>query len=244
MNTTRFATIALVIILAFALAIPAHAQEAPQLPSTQSASQQQMSPVLGGDTECADPQTVEEKLDCLNAKFDRLLSILADFFAAPVNKEVPAATEAPAATEPAAEAPAASAPAGPFVSLKYDESGEFMPEGQTRLIALYLRDAQAAGSSQEAMEKAISLIQQEASTVEATVFEGTTLTLDQHQAWMVWCSNSEGINPPSDVSDVFDNMPTGPGKVWIQVPFGENVPLRSDDAWTGCADGFWAVAVN
>ena len=158
----------------------------------------------------------------------------------------PAPTDEPAFDPIATETPEEFAEVvASFVSLKYDETdGENVATGQTRLIAFYLRDAQAAGATQEAMEQAAAAIQQEADTVEASVFEGNTLQLDEHWAWLVWCSNADGVNPPADVSDVFDMLPQGPARFWIQVPFAEGVPLRSDNTWTGCADGFWAVTVH
>lgn len=137
-------------------------------------------------------------------------------------------------------------PDGQVGSLNYDESNaDPLTSGQTRLIALYLRDAEAAGTTQAAMEAAIVAIQQEAAASNATVMQGSTLTLPQRVAWLVWCSNAQSVDYPADISDVFDLLPQGPGRVWIQVPFAEGVPLRSKDTFSGCTGGdFWAVRVH
>lgn len=142
--------------------------------------------------------------------------------------------------------PTPVAPPAEVGSLNYDETnGDPLTPGQTRLIALYLRDAEAVGTTQAAMEQAVSLIQQEAAAVNATVQQAASLTLDQRVAWFVWCSNASAADFPADVSDVFDKLPQGPGRVWIQVPFAEGVPLRSKDTFSGCTGGdFWAVRVH
>lgn len=133
-----------------------------------------------------------------------------------------------------------------IVELKYDETGGTnLTSGQSKLIALYLR--LKAPISQGALEGAVAKIQQEAATTKAATFEGTTLTLDQRQAWLVWCSNASQVDPPADVSLVHEVTLLDPktvGRTWIQVPFANGVPLRSDDTWTGCSEKFWAVAVH
>lgn len=137
---------------------------------------------------------------------------------------------------------------GQFVSLNYDESNsDPLTPGQSQLIALYLRIA--APITQAELENAISQIQQEAATTKAATFQGSTLTLDQRQAWAVWCSNATNVDPPADVSLVHEITllhPNTLGRVWIQVPFAAGVPLRSDNTWRGCnsSSGFWAVAVR
>lgn len=137
----------------------------------------------------------------------------------------------------------AAVPAG---SLKYDETGGVnLAPGQKQLIATYLR--LPAPISQAALEAPVAKIQAEAATAKATVFEGTTLTLDQRVAWLVWCSDATQVDPPADVSLVHEVSLLDPktlGRVWIQVPFAQGVPLRSDDTWTGCNGQFWAVAVH
>ena len=132
-----------------------------------------------------------------------------------------------------------------FVWLNYDETdGDLLIPGQSRLIALYLREAEGQGTTQAAMEEAVRLIQHEAASANATTMQGLTLTLPQRQAWLVWCSDASKVDYPTDISDVFDMLPQGPGRIWIQVPFAEGVPLRSDDTFLGCTGEFWAVAVN
>lgn len=134
-----------------------------------------------------------------------------------------------------------------FIALKYDETGGTgLTSGQTRLAALYLRDAMGAGSTQSAMEAAIASIQREAAASHATTFQGATLTLDQHQAWLVGCSDASRVDFPADTSIVFDKMPKGPAQVYIQVPFAQGVPIRTKDTFSGCnaPAGFWAVAVR
>jgi hypothetical protein len=114
-----------------------------------------------------------------------------------------------------------------------------------QLIARYLRIA--APISQASLEAAISQIQQEAVAAHATTFQGQILTLDQHQAWLVWCSDGTQVDPPSDVSLVHEVTLLASntlGRVWIQVPFAMGVPLRTDDTWKGCNPSFWAVAVH
>lgn len=152
-------------------------------------------------------------------------------------------TNAPASATAPANTPAA--PANTTVSLKYDETGgtELTP-GQTTLIATYLR--MTAPIAQSNLEQAVGQIQQEAANAKAEVHEGTTLKLDQRVAWFVWCPNSTEVNPPADVSDILDKLLANEtlGKVWIQVPFAEGVPLRNDDTWQGCPGKFWAVALH
>ncbi len=132
-----------------------------------------------------------------------------------------------------------------YVSLNYDESnGDALTPGQENIVAKYLRDAEAAGVTQAAMETAIGFIQQEAARVGATVFEGKELTLDQHQAWLVWCSDATGANVPTDASVIFDQLPQGPGNAWIQIIFDQRVPVRGDNTFKGCNGTFWAVAVK
>lgn len=149
---------------------------------------------------------------------------------------------------PASSAPAA--PAGPaastYASLKYDETnGTALITGQSKLIALYIRDAMGQNGTQQAMEAAISNIQVEAQNTKATVFESSSLQLDQRQAWLVWCSNADTADFPTDTSDVMDKLRHGPGRIWIQVPFAQGVPLRSKDSFSDCTGGkFWAVAVH
>lgn len=145
----------------------------------------------------------------------------------------------PMPTPPAFQASVMSA------SLNYDESNnDPLSVGQNQLIALYLR--LPAPIMQSDLENAISQIQQEAAAVNATVFEGSTLTLDQSVAWLVWCSDATFVDPPADVSLVHEITlldSTTVGRVWVQVPFAEGVPLRSDDTWVGC-NAFWAVLVH
>lgn len=141
---------------------------------------------------------------------------------------------------------APTAPAALPGPLKYDETGGVvLAPGQKQLIALYLR--LPAPISQNALEGAVAKIQQEAAAAKAMVFEGLNLKLDQRQAWLVWCSNATAVDPPADVSLVHEVTlldPATVGRVWIQVPFAEGVPLRTDDTWTGCSGDFWAVAVR
>jgi hypothetical protein len=135
-----------------------------------------------------------------------------------------------------------------YVSLNYDETnGDPLTPGQSQLIALYLRIP--APITQTQLETAVSQIQQEAAAANATTFQGSTLKLDQHQAWLVWCSDATQVDPPADVSLVHEITlldPSTLGRVWIQVPFADGVPIRSDDTWKGCNSqtGFWAVAVH
>ncbi|MBI3577390.1 hypothetical protein HY086_05120 [Candidatus Gottesmanbacteria bacterium] len=131
------------------------------------------------------------------------------------------------------------------VSLKYDETGGIkLTPGQQKLVSQYLRDAMAKGTTQPAMESAVRSIQAEATSAKATVYTGNTLALNQLQAWMLWCPNAKEVDTPTDVSDVFNKLEAGPGKIWIQVPFAEGVPLRTKNTWKGCPEGFWAVAVD
>jgi len=169
----------------------------------------------------------------------------------------PTPTPAEQQTESDATAPDSTAseqPATPddqqsalYVSLNYDETnGDPLTTGQMQLIARYLRIP--APISQAALEAAISQIQQEAVAAHATTFQGQILTLDQRQAWFIWCSDARMVDPPSDVIVV---QPTRPapetfGSIWVQIPFAPGVPRRVDDTWRGCnsPSGFWAVAVH
>lgn len=169
-----------------------------------------------------------------------------------------ACTPVPVAQQPAAQQPAVStpkveqpAPAVPaaqttYVSLNYDETnGDPLTPGQSQLIAIYLRVAMGSNGTQTAMEAAISFIQNEAQVVHATVKEGDTLTLPRDHAWLVWCSNATQVNAPTDVSDVFGQLRTGAGKVWIVVPFAAGVPWPSANTFSGCTGArFWSVAIH
>jgi hypothetical protein len=159
------------------------------------------------------------------------------------------ASEPPAelSTSSAAPLTTGAVPAVTYTSLNYDETNsDPLTVGQNRLVAEYLREAMGAGGTQAAMESAIMAIQIEAANAQASVFEGATLILDQHHAWLVWCSDASGADFPTDTSDVFDTLRQGHGMVWIQVPFAPEVPLRSKDTFSGCNSptGFWAVAVH
>lgn len=164
--------------------------------------------------------------------------------AAPVSAAPPVSGPGAPASGPAA-GPAAQVPAA---SLNYDETNaDALTPEQTQLIALYLRIL--APITQAQLESAVSQIQVEAAASSAVTFQGSTLTLDQNQAWLVWCSDATAVDPPADVSLVHEisllDVNTL-GRVWIQVPFATGVPLRTDDTWTGCnaTAGFWAVKVH
>lgn len=172
---------------------------------------------------------------------------------APTTTTVPPTPVPATPTQPAVQQPAAPAPeptAVPpttiqFTSLNYDETNlDRLTTGQRQLVALYFREAMKAGSTQAAIEAAIKEIQQDAAAAKATTFEGATLKLDQHWAWLVWCSDASGVDYPTDTSDVFDKLAQGPGRVWIQVPFASGVPLRTKDSFSGCNGKFWAVAIH
>lgn len=128
--------------------------------------------------------------------------------------------------------------------LKYDETnGISLPKGQTKLIALYLRDAMAAEGTQSAMEKAVSLIQKEAASVGAETGHGKTFTPDRSHAWLVWHSNANQVTQiPTDVSDVMGSHRKGAGKVWIVVPFADGVPRPVKNTFS-CTEGefYWAA---
>lgn len=130
-------------------------------------------------------------------------------------------------------------------SLNYDETNsDPLPAGQSRLVAEYLR--LESPISQQTLESAVAAIQQEAANVQAETYEGATLTLNQNQAWFVWCSNGTEVDPPADVSIIHEQSLLADGtvgQVWIQIPFADGVPLRSDDTWQGC-ESFWAVKVH
>ena len=129
-------------------------------------------------------------------------------------------------------------------SLKYDETGgTALVPGQKQLIALYLR--LPAPISQAALEAAVAKIQQEAVAANATTFEGLTLKLDQKVAWLVWCSDATKVDPPADVSLVHEITLLAKatvGRVWIQVPFAEGVPLRSEYLTDVCK--IWATRLG
>ncbi len=176
--------------------------------------------------------------------------------AAPTPTQAPTSTPVPptATRVPPTSAPTATitttiaiSPSTGIVSLKYDETnGTALTPGQSRLIALYLREA-GAGPSQAEMEKAVAAIQLEAKNAGATVFQGSTLKLDQHHAWLVWTPNALNSEQPNDVSKVYSSLPLVAipptlGRVYIQVPFAEGVPLRTKDTWSGAE--YWAVAVH
>lgn len=161
------------------------------------------------------------------------------------------ANNAPATPPPPAQGVPITPPAAPSgstanASLNYDESNaDALTPGQSQLIALYLRIP--APITQSQLETAVSQIQQEAAAANATTFQGTTLTLNQNQAWLVWCSDATQVDPPADVSLVHEiTLLAGDtrGRLYIQVPFAQGVPLRTDDTWTGCNGTFWAVAVH
>ena len=148
--------------------------------------------------------------------------------------------------QPPTEAPVVQS--NGFVSLNYDETNnDSNAVGQTQIIAQYLRIPAPIG--QTTLEAAISQIQHEAAAANATTFQGNTLTLDQNQAWLVWCSDATQVDPPADVSLIHEITLLAQntiGRVWIQVPFASGVPLRTDDTWSGCnsPSGFWATAVK
>jgi hypothetical protein len=175
------------------------------------------------------------------------LLVFAGYIAARLTTPTP--TAAPAVEQPAPAQQHDAAPSvSAYVSLNYDETnGDPLTPGQSQLIALYLRIP--APITQTQLETAVSQIQQEAAAANATTFQGSTLKLDQHQAWLVWCSDATQVDPPADVSLVHEITlldPSTLGRVWIQVPFADGVPIRSDDTWKGCNSqtGFWAVAVH
>lgn len=132
-----------------------------------------------------------------------------------------------------------------YVSLNYDETnGDPLTPGQSQLIAIYLRAAMGSNGTQSAMEAAISSIQREAQAANATVREGNTFVPPRDHSWLVWCSNASGVTEPTDVSDVFGTHRTGPGKVWVVVPFAAGVPLPTLNTFSNCGGSFWAVAVH
>lgn len=177
-----------------------------------------------------------------------LFWVFPKFSAEPRSSAPPQAeeTEVPVIEEAPTEAPLAE----PLTqsSLNYDETNaDALVPGQKQLIALYLRIP--APISQTQLEYAVSQIQTEAVAANAVTFQNSTLTLDQHQAWLVWCSDATQVDPPADVSLVHEItlLATNTvGRVWIQVPFAQGVPLRTDDTWKGCNSptGFWSVAVH
>jgi len=79
-----------------------------------------------------------------------------------------------------------------IVSLKYDETaGVHLVQGQTQLVATYLRQVQAGGS----LEEAIQSIKQQAANARATTQEGNTITVQMGQAYFVWCPSTDCIYP-------------------------------------------------
>lgn len=158
--------------------------------------------------------------------------------------QAPQNTAVPAATAPAPEAPTTGP--GAIVSLNYDETnGDPLTAGQTKLVALYLRDAMGASGTQTAMETAIAAIQREAATASATVKQGSSLTLPRSNAWLVWHSNADQVGKvPTDVSDVLGSLRTGKGKIWIVVPFAAGVPWPTANTFEANDGQFWAVAVH
>jgi hypothetical protein len=79
-----------------------------------------------------------------------------------------------------------------IVSLKYDETaGVHLVQGQTQLVATYLRQVQGGGS----LEEAIQSIKQQAANAHATIQEGNTITVQMGQAYFVWCPTADCIYP-------------------------------------------------
>jgi hypothetical protein len=138
----------------------------------------------------------------------------------------------------------------PAKFLAYDESAPVTPTGQTHLVALDFRIP--APIKQGQLEAGVGQTQLQAQEVGAEVHEGITLTLDQHTEWLVWCADATNVDEPADVSLVHEVTLLDSatlGRLWIQVPFKEEVPLRSDADWIGCGSGdapgtFWAVRLN
>ncbi len=133
----------------------------------------------------------------------------------------------------------------PSLGLNFDETGgDALSLGQSQIAAAYLRID--APISQGALEAAAASIQREAAAAGVPQFSSATLVLDQNVAWLVYCQNATVVDPPADVSLVHEVSLLAPGttaRFWIQVPFAEGVPLRSDDTWVGCDTNFLAVSV-
>lgn len=113
--------------------------------------------------------------------------------------------------------------------------------GQTTYLAYYLCTAIEAGTTQDAVEKAIAEIQKEAAGVGANIWEGQSVTIPEWQAVLVWCSNASGVVTPNDVSYPIDEQHPAAGQVYELPPIGGGVNARS---FSGCEAGFWAVAVR
>jgi|GEM_PF-6232268 len=119
-----------------------------------------------------------------------------------------------------------------IVSLKYDETaGVHLVQGQTQLVATYLRRVQAGGS----LEEAIQSIKQQAANARATVQEGNTITVQMGQAYFVWCPTADCIYP-TNTSFPLQGFRQDYLKVAV-IELGEERVVQ-------CPSTCWAVAIH
>jgi len=78
---------------------------------------------------------------------------------------------------------------------------------------------------------------------------GTSVTIPQGQAALVWCPNTTEVVAPSEVDFPLDlnrsteveyDSPYGLGNIFVLQPLSESSTART---FSGCPEEFWAVAV-
>lgn len=129
--------------------------------------------------------------------------------------------------------PSALAPQSTIISLNYiDPTGGIQfAQGQTEFVAIYLQIVQAGGS----LEEAIQSIKQQAANARATVQEGNSISIQQLQAYLVWCPNADCAYPTNTVFPLKGFRQDYSKVALIEV--GESRMVQ-------CPSNCWAVAVR
>jgi len=149
------------------------------------------------------------------------------------------------------------APAAPkkslFPSLSYDDSDDPncldasndptdpLAVGQSTYVAFYICTAIQQGNTQSAVEDAIVKIQQDAASVGAQTWSGSSVTIPEFQAAVVWCSNATNVVVPNDTDTPLGNQHSALGEIYVIHEIGGGINGRT---FSGCQAGFWAVAVK
>ncbi|MBI1801371.1 MAG: hypothetical protein HYR71_07055 [Chloroflexi bacterium] len=144
----------------------------------------------------------------------------------------PSTTPPQSATPIPTSRPITNAPQQSTISLKYDETdGVQLTQGQTQLVAIYLRKVQTGGS----LEEAIQSIKQQSANARATVQEGNSISIQPLQAYLVWCPNADCVYP-TNTSFPLNGFRQDYSKVAV-IAVGESRMVQ-------CPSNCWAVAVR
>jgi len=166
----------------------------------------------------------------------------------------PTPTDTPIPQLPTATLPAPAAPKKSlFPSLSYDDSDDPncldasndptdpLAVGQSTYVAFYICTAIQQGNTQSAVEDAIVKIQQDAASVGAQTWSGSSVTIPEFQAAVVWCSNATNVVVPNDTDTPLGNQHSALGEIYVIHEIGGGINGRT---FSGCQAGFWAVAVK